>query len=320
VEFSTSPTFSTIAQATTIALAPGDDVTTTYTPTIAQVGATLYVRVTPYNAVALGGLAGSPATAECHLWVMATAQGEIATGADGVCDAVADGPLGTNSFRYAWSTSAQPDDGTVATSGAIYTGSRHFVLTAFVALAFGEHVYLTLVPFTGASAAGTPLPAIHLHGARESFSASKTVTYSRVAWNYLGSHGFTTDAANGILNAQLPAGTIRDNCGIALVLPVGVILTSATFDVAWNTATNPLFGFTVSVLANGGTVNFGSPTAGGGAQTIVLSLGSTTLSSGAVFCQNRWSNPFGPADADAEQAALGDISITYTMPDPAKTV
>lgn len=251
---------------------------------------------------------------------IAIPQGTVSIDAGGRTGFTTDGLPSTNSIKWLVSTSSYPSDASVIASGNILTGGRTFTATNIITLAFGQTAFVTIVGFTGASGTGTSQPSIHLQGSYQSFSATKTVTYSRTSWVDRGTLGFTSDADGSVINAALPSGTIRDDFAMTAILPQGVTLVSAAFDVAWNTATNALGGFTASVSTVGSNINFASPSYGGGSQTLTMTLGSTVVGSGAILFRNHWGNALGPGTADAGQGALYDVRLTYTQPDPAHTV
>lgn len=250
----------------------------------------------------------------------AAPQGTIAIAANGAWTASWDGPSGALSYKYIAQTSGYAADATVVGSGTIVNGRSQQTITSpgTNPLTFGSTIFITIVPFTAAGANGNQLPSIHIRGSYQTYTATKTTTYSRVGWQDLSGFGFTTDANNGVINPFLSAGTIRDRFCMSILLPVGVTLVSAAFDAIWNVATNPLGGFALSVWQNNTSINFGTPTYGGGLQTVTVSLGSTVTTTAALSFVNSWGAAF--ANADAAQAELGDVSITYSMPDPAKTV
>jgi hypothetical protein len=275
------------------------------------------------SSVVVAAFVGSNLTAQTivipEATTLAQPQGTVSIDANGNWEATADGSANTNSFRYSFSTSAYPADATVASSGTLVSGPvRTFSINSISPLTFGQTVFITIIPFTQTGGGGAQLPSMHIRGSYLTYTASKTLTWYRAGWQDITLKGYTTDTSDNVQNVALTSGSIRDIFRMVPAVPRGVQLVSASFDCSWVTATNALNGFTVRVDANGTTVNFGSPTYGAGGQTVTFTLGSTTVSSGAVSFQSNWTAPF--ANADAAQAAIGDVSITYTMPTPDKTV
>jgi hypothetical protein len=270
---------------------------------------TSVVTVTPWSPLALPAFTS-------------TAQATVSIDSNGAWTATVDGQVFVQSWRYALSTSAFPSDATAASpgTGTLISG-RTFSISGGP-LTFGQTIYITAVPFTGPNATGAALPSIHGRGAYQTYTATKTTSYSRVAWKDMTLLGFTSNANNDIINVALASGVIRDRFGISVLLPVGVTLISAAFDVEWNTAATQALGlFSLNVLQNGTSlINSGAPTYAAGVQTVTVSLGSTVTTTGAILFQNTWANALGPSTADAGQAILRDVSITYTMPTPAVTV
>jgi hypothetical protein len=247
----------------------------------------------------------------------AAPQGTVSIAANGVWSASWDGPQTALSYRYATSTSAYPNDATTAASGTLVNG-RAQTLTSAGTLSFGQTIFITIIPFTAVQGNGNQLPSIHLRGSYQTYTSTKSTTYSRVAWQDISGKGFTTDINNGIINPFLPSGTIRDRFCISILLPVGVTLVSASADVIWITVTQPLGGFQMQTFQGNTAINGASAVYGAGLQTITWSLGSTVTTSTALSFVNSWGAAF--ADADAGQAELGDVTLTYSMPDPLKTV
>lgn len=326
IEFSDSSTFATISSTVIVALADGARTTQTLALSVGQEGKPWFARFTPSNnATWASGLPGAAQVQEVAVPAPTSANASGTVSIDtGQYSFTADLPAGAQSIRWGsfigGANVGYPSDASVTASGSIVTGGSPISVNGAGTLSYGQTVGITIVPFTGPSATGTALTAIHIRGSYVTYSASKSVTYSRMSWNDLGRLGFTADANNSIISPAVPIGTIRDRFGMTAITPVGAVLTFASFDVVWNSATNPLGSFVLSVYANGGVLNFGSASAGGGAQTVAFTLGATTLLTGQVGFYSNWGNALGSATADAAQAELHDVTLTYTQTTPVTTV
>jgi hypothetical protein len=244
------------------------------------------------------------------------AQATAAVDANGNWQVTIDGSINTGSWKYLTSTSAYPSDASV-TSGGTFVSGRTFSISGGP-LTFGQTLFVTAIP-SDATHGTAILPSVHARAAYLTYSASKTLTWSRAGWQDITLKGYTTDTSENIQNPALLSSSLRDVFRMVPAIARGVTLVSASFDCIWVTATNPLGAITLSVAANGGTVAFGNATYAIGAQSVTFSLGSTVNSSGSASFICNFQISFGSA-ADAAQAAIGDVSITYTMPTPDKTV
>lgn len=254
----------------------------------------------------------------------AIAQGTVSIDANGNWAPTVDGPSNVASYRWSSSTSAYPADATVTSSGTVVNG-RTFSASGGP-LTFGQTVYITIIPFTGASASGTALDSIHIRGAYLTYTASKTATYSASDWNerspYV-QYGLDWSATTYPQNPQIP----HVNTGVGVmyswlfpVLPAGVTLVQASVITSWATAAVALGTFSLATYVAGSSVNTGSPTYAGGSQTINMSLSGTLAAASAVVILALWNGPASGNDASADQASIRDVAITYTMPTPDKTL
>lgn len=255
-------------------------------------------------------------------------QGTVGIGSDGAVTFSVDGPDGTASFRYSTSTSAFPNEATVAVSGTIINGSTTGEVTPGVTLSFGQAVYITIVPFTGVNATGNQLPGGRLTSRFSTFTATKTTTYSGATWKLDPGASDQDDyfagafPANGDLT-PVGVGPPRFQYLTAHpVLPDGVTVTSVAFEA--NDSAGPDF-VTASLevffdrLSGTTQTNLGSDAAasGGGWQTLTLALSESTTGrtyvAVAVF-------DGATSTTTGGELKLGAIAITYTVPDPKRSV
>lgn len=225
------------------------------------------------------------------------------------------------SIKYIMQTGSQPTAASVVSGGSGVTGpidGNSFAQTNVLTVALGTKVCLTVVPYTGASFTGTQLPPVEIADTFTTWGKQKTAYYQRTAWiDGAVSIGHTNNSNDDIVNAAMSSLVIRDPFRINTVIPVGATLVSASLNCWWSTATNPLGQFLFAVDANGTNINSGNATYGSGStsspQTVTVGLGSTTVSSGYVVLRDVWAPPVS-ASADAAQAGLQDVSITYIAP------
>lgn len=256
---------------------------------------------------------------------LAQPQGTIAVDADGNWEATTDGPANTVSFKYITSTSAFPSDASVASGGSILTGARTFTLTGGP-LSFGQTIYITIIPYNAGSGTGTALPSIHLRGAYLTYTASKTLNFSRAQFGLTYKFGadphepiYDTDSsptnpAMTVVAAQIPISYLT----MMVALPSGVTLVSAAFNGVWNTTAGTHMGaYACAVYTSTTLINSASFTYGAGAQIKVPSLSGAVA--GPLMMFTSWTGPLS-GTADAGQIIVQDCSITYTMSDPKKTV
>lgn len=255
----------------------------------------------------------------------AIAQGTLPVAADGSWVAYIDGPTFVNSYSVATSLTAFPSDATAAASASIYNG-RSVTITSGSDLTAGEEIFLTIVPWTGASATGTQLPSIHLQGLYL-FGPQLTVTptpgtasYS-IAWSGTGTITLSIDGGSyaapptspisvtrgssphiykfqSVLNGQ----TVWDSV-VVPELGSGTVTPDLTVTPSGPTATQQTFTVTFSNPAPGGspaptgTYTLIGTTASGG----TIPAGTHSIASGGTVTVDR------PAFATTTQA-----SVTFT--------
>lgn len=253
---------------------------------------------------------------------LANPQGTVSVDANGSWSFTVDGPANTLSFKYATSTSAFPSDATAAAGTVIGSSARTATVTGGGTLAFGATIYITVIPYTGASGTGTALPSIRLRGSYQSYSATKTVAFSRSSFV----RTYTTGTPGAVLydsnaSPQNPTMASGDLIYLRMMieLPVGVTLSSASFDGVWNTATTQLISFPVAFYKGNTLNNSGFFTYGGGAQTVTFSLSGTVGTNEALLLHAQWTGALS-GTADAAQATVKDVYVTYSMPTPDKTI
>lgn len=258
-----------------------------------------------------------------------TAQGTVSIDTNGAWAATADGPPDTLSFRWSSSTSSYPADATVAASGTLVTGTgRLLAISGGAALTFGQTIYVTIVPFNAVSGGGEQMPSLHLRGSYQTFTATKTTTFSGAIW-HLDPETSEQDVflagafvANGDLSPIGMGAPLVQRFVAHPVLPNGVTVTSVAFDVAddagadFVTAEVDVFfarlsGTSETVLGND------SATSGGGWQTLTLSMSESTT--GRTYLATAIMSG-GTSTTVGGELQLGAIAITYTSPDPSRNV
>jgi len=255
----------------------------------------------------------------------AIAQGTLPVAADGSWAAYIDGPTFVNSYSVATSLSAFPSDATAAASASIYNG-RSVTITSGSDLTAGEEIFLTIVPWTGASATGNQLPSIHLQGLYL-FGPQLTVTptpgtssYS-IAWSGTGTITLSIDGGSYATPPTSPIVVTRGSSGHvykfqsvlngqtvwdSVVVPElgsGTVTPDLTVTPSGPTATQQTFTVTFSNPAPGGspaptgTYTLIGTTASGG----TIPAGTYSIASGGTVTVDR------PAFATTTQA-----SVTFT--------
>jgi hypothetical protein len=231
-----------------------------------------------------------------------------------------DGAANVASYRYAVSTSAEPDDTTTASTGTIANG-RSFSVVNGGTIGLGTTVYVTLIPYTQASGAGSQLKSIHLRGTFSTFGSSKTVSFSSSAWNeMIGTGKVYGVVRTGSFAPQNPAlepigaGVGTQELGMNATTPVGVKLHQVSFVCAWNSAAQPLGTFIFALYLNGVFQGSVSPAYNSGTQTKTIALSDVAVNTNnAILIYAKFTGPASGANATLAQAALGDVSLNYIM-------
>jgi hypothetical protein len=260
-------------------------------------------------------------------------QGTVSIDANGVAGFSPDLPKIALSYKYSYNvgvagSTTYPSDASTASGGTVrnLSGATTDTVNAVATLTFGQSIFITVVPFTGASGTGDQLQPIHMRGAYLTYSATKTTTLAGNGWAERSpATQFGINWTGGFYGLNPPLPPISAGIMYLMMparLPAGVTLVSASFAVAWSTATTPLGVFNLAVYKNNVLENFNGASYGGGNQTVVVSLSSTLSSGDALTLFAQWDGSLsgvGP-NADGAQANVGDVAITYTMPTPDKTL
>jgi hypothetical protein len=263
----------------------------------------------------------------------AVAQGSVAVETDGAWHATVDGPEQTRSFRWDYSTSAFPADATVAASGTLDTGNGRLLLgMTGTALTFGQTVYITIVPFDAVSGGGNALPTIHLRGAYQSYTATRTTSYGP------GSFVELNDVLGGTpANGFTVSGSLQPNGNSTfdpeqvfyciVVIPDGTTLTDVYADVFSEndgSSGGSAQGHNTSVrfdrLSSAGAItNLAAVNASdnGGWQALHAAMSESTT--GRRY-QIRWVTSQGSAPSTPSHTRLAGFYIVHTIPDPSKGI
>lgn len=257
----------------------------------------------------------------------AIAQGTVSIDANGNCGFSADFTPTAVSFRWLAGTIGYPTDalttssGTVFNLGGLHTGTVNNATT----IGFGQSLFVTIVPFTGASGTGTALQPIHIRGSYLTYTASKTANYSPGGFveGTNPSLGRFSDANGNLLCGSSPT-TATQNFYLSPVIPSGtsgVTIQQVAVDLWF--PSQPIGGVTAVDYF------FSRKTTGGGSTALAfanatLGLGWQTLTAG--ISENTASRSyelnvqFDVHSGSAQQAGAGNLAITYTMPDPKQTL
>jgi hypothetical protein len=210
--------------------------------------------------------------------------------------------------------------------GRTIVDGRSFEIINGGTLAFGETIYITIVPYTYPAAGGTALPSIHIRGSYQTFAKTKSVSYSRSAWinTYTfgsGPFGIIWISGPTPTNPAMSSGGLEDlNMG-AGALAVGCLLHQVDFDIVWNSTTTPLGNFGIAVYLNNALIDYDNSFSNIGAQTISIDCADTAIATGdSMMFDVLWNGPAGGGPADASQAEIHDVTVTYIMPTPDKAV
>lgn len=265
-------------------------------------------------------------------------QGTVSIDSNGSWSASADGPSNAASYRWSSSTSSFPADATVQSGGTLVSG-RTFSVSAGGTLTFGQTVYITIVPFTNAGGNGNPLPAIHIRGSYQTYTATKTVNYScgsyrpdlaTLQWLYS-----TTGTGTGPGAAMFMTGTgynAAQNMWFSTIVPIpdGVTITGMAHWL-WGVASTK-----AGTLGISGSMQYEFDRANNDATLTNLSSGSHAGNLGWIQLTDNTLNESttgrqyvmrfllvpaisGP-NSDFTCVAGGNFSVTYSMPSPDKAI
>ena len=191
-------------------------------------------------------------------------------------------------------------------------------------LTFGQTVYITLIPYTGASGDGVQLAPIHIRGAYLGFTSSKTANYSPAGYIERTNPpwGTTYDSSmNVIMLSNLSTSQVQI-LNLDPVVPsgtTGVTIVQVATDLYDAGGIGGVIELTMFFSRHGigavGAVNLGNvDTAHGlGWQTLTLALSENTAGRSYQFEIQRNGGQAGSTGA-------GNCAITYTMPDPKQTL
>lgn len=283
----------------------------------------IFITIIPFTGAAGTGTQLPTGHVSSDMFAPVNPQGTVSVGGNGGWSFTVDGPQGAQSCKWLASTSSYPSDASVTSGGTLvsppgplWTGTS---ASSFGALAFGQTVFVTIVPYTGASAGGVALPSIHLQGTYLTYTPSKTAYYSAAGFapDYPNSSAAIYQASDGSMHPAISmgGGTLED-FSLTPALPNGVQITNVSFISYWSSGIpegrvevffDRINGTTRTNLANALTSNVGW-------QTLSLSLNeSTTGNSYRAHVQFQ-----GPASTT--EIAQAGVFITYTAADPSTTL
>lgn len=210
-------------------------------------------------------------------------QGTVSIGADGAVKFSVDGPAMAASYKWQASTSSYPADATVIASGATINGRTQNDVSAGITLSLGQRVYITLVPYTAASAGGLSGQSIHLTATRHDASATKTVYFSASAMTLSDQDDSGVVYLVGASGDVRMAGTYPGfQVGVFgwcdLQVPQGCTLTNVSVDAYEDATVSAQVDVTVQEISSTGTVtdlgNDGTTDIGN--ETLSISLSDST--------------------------------------------
>lgn len=278
---------------------------------------------------ALDGAWGNQNTIEIDSYETVTggsgiSQGTVSVDANGVYSFTVDLTSDVVSFKWLASTSGYPTDATVSTSGATVTpssGVHTHTINSIGTISFGQTIFIAFLMYSAAGGTGTILHTIHIRGAYLNLSGSKTVNFSRSSFQPTYQTGGAPtapifDSSASPTNPAMVSGGLT-YMTFSITLPQGVTLSQASFDGVFSSAGTALGAFNCAIYMANTLLNSGSFTPGGGAQTRNLSLSNTVTGPLMLFVSFT-----GPASgtADAGQAIVKDVAVTYNSPDSKKTI
>lgn len=257
------------------------------------------------------------------------AQGSVSIAVNGSWSFTVDGTESVKSYKWLTSTTAYPTDSDTALFGTGVNAAGPFSVAAGGVLTFGDTLFLTVLEYPLPSYAGTAV-SIHLRGSYQSYTATKTVGYSRAIWtpgffNISGAvthpNGLQADSAGRPSNYPIDPGNAQGFAATILVSQ-GCEAHEVEIDGYWNSATTSLDSVTFGCELAGGTLNVGSFSPGGGSQTVTLTLADTPVVSGdTLSLVGAWGIGSGSAlSADGLQAGMADFRIIYNMLNPEQTL
>lgn len=187
-------------------------------------------------------------------------QGSVAIDSTGQPTVEIDGAAWVASYKWKADTSDFPSEATVLASGTT-TNGRQIAVSAGSALGLGSTVYVTIIPFSQASAAGVQGASVRLKATRHDFSATKTVRFAATTlmWDAAAS-GSTPDIITGYVSVGHSNDT--SNCYATWQGPNGATITKVEAELYTNAG--GLTGASVSkielfrVSATGGQTSIGN--------------------------------------------------------------
>jgi hypothetical protein len=222
-------------------------------------------------------------------------------------------------------TTGTPSDATVLASGTLenHGAITNWTVNGATTLTFGQTGFLSIIPFTGASATGTQLPSIHGRGAYLSYTATKTVTFPGSVWvERISVFGINWDASHNAFNPAIATLGYSMVVDLNAVIPNGVTITQVLINAWWSSTGHTPTGFAINVDRRTGsgftTIGTVTPSQIGSWVAPTISLSESVTSGRSYIISAQWS-AIGDT-ADAAKAGVGDVSITYTMPDPKQTL
>lgn len=254
----------------------------------------------------------------------AIAQGNVIITSNGQPSWSADGPAQTDHFKYAESNSAFPSDAT-ALAGTTLTG-RHVTRTGGAALSFGLALYVTAI---AVDAQGNALQSIHLFGAYQTYTATRTTNYGIGSFVEL---NFPAGGASG--SGFNIAGSLQPNGNGAIdpqqdfycivVISDGSTLTDVFADVySENNGSSggSAQGHNTSVRfdrvsTTGAVTNLGNHAAAdnGGWQTLHMTMSEATAGNRYTF---HFITSQGSAPSTPSHTRIADFYTVTTIPNPA---
>lgn len=207
-----------------------------------------------------------------------TASGSIDVATNGLYGFTTNVPPGTASIKWLASTSAPPSDSTVNSSGAAVNtgGATRISVASAGTLAFGDHVFITVVPYLGTGGTGTALKGHSFQGAFLKTTATKFDTYPGSAFTISPQYtNIEIDSATGFLKGLVGAFAVKPQATVGLKISNGVTVTSVSM---YGKMTYPGVTGTKIVRVGLDSVSKSTGTATGiGAPTISSSSGAVQL-------------------------------------------
>lgn len=294
----------------------------------------LYVSVLPYSEAAGAGTEGPRHNSLQNTLGYTVPQGTVLVDASGNWSASVNVPPAVSeasSVLWAASTSAFPSRATVLSTGTFATPGADGVVNFAGAspLTLGDKIYISIICYAG-SGYDTELPIIHVMGSYQSFSATKTFTWSAqqmvqqgasfpaaTTGKYFGNFSTLSGEAAIRVDSALALidGVIACTFGLLALLPAnGAVATEFFATLYRNVAAG--VGISCIALLNRSTTNLASLTATntGGWADYTASISETVDESAVYFALVQLS--CGASTANYDNLAAAVIAITFTMPTP----